>query len=349
MSSVDSQQNITENVTNIDEDDRTIFKTHRNGNYVTINKTGLEDIRLSPDARWLLAYALSRKEDWVFVKAHLVKVSGYERKKVTRMIDELIKFGYMHYLGQTNAKGSFGQATYHVFEVPEINPHFKITDVPKRDTGTAVPFCDSLKRDTSNNKTYTTTDPYLTNNNNNNKAPLPFPNQSKPRTPSQSQNLRGDYHTRHTKQPTIKNQEGDSVVVALFNRLNKIKETSISLHTLQNLVSSHGIEKVGANVRGLEIKASRAPGSVKEPGASLISSLKNNWILPTDTDIKKSSGETADEYLARMKAQDEEEARRQKEREESEAKQLAEFGKVLSPKERIAMHLQSVTERMNVT
>jgi hypothetical protein len=76
---------------------QTIFRTtkDRNNPYVMINKIGLEDTRLSWKARGILAYLLSKPDNWQIKLEHLEKQAPDGKTSLRSGIDELKKHGYL--------------------------------------------------------------------------------------------------------------------------------------------------------------------------------------------------------------------------------------------------------------
>lgn len=71
-----------------------IIRVEKNKNYTTICNVFLEDKRLSWKAKGILAYLLSRPDDWKIYKQHLKTVSkdGYDGTHTG--FEELVKYGY---------------------------------------------------------------------------------------------------------------------------------------------------------------------------------------------------------------------------------------------------------------
>jgi hypothetical protein len=77
--------------------DNTIFRTTKDKNnpYVMINKIGMEDTRLSWKARGILAYLLSKPDNWKVNLEHLKKQAPDGKTSLRSGIDELKKYGYL--------------------------------------------------------------------------------------------------------------------------------------------------------------------------------------------------------------------------------------------------------------
>lgn len=76
---------------------QTIVRTtkDRNNPYVMINKDAIGDVRLSWKARGILAYLLSKPNDWKIILEHLEKQSPDGKTSLRSGIDELKKYGYI--------------------------------------------------------------------------------------------------------------------------------------------------------------------------------------------------------------------------------------------------------------
>jgi|GEM_PF-4629881 len=119
--------------------------------YVVIDKTCLEDMRLSLKARGLAAYLLTKPDDWEINIEHLSKISEKDGKDSVRTaLNELEDNGYMHKERSRNKRGHFNGWSRDLYEKPSLNPHCK-GNQPKLD----FPNSDKPKSDcpTSDNPT----------------------------------------------------------------------------------------------------------------------------------------------------------------------------------------------------
>ena len=90
----------------------------RENPYIQIDKTGINDNRLSWGASGLLTYLIGRPEDWNISLNHLVTVKDKDKKDKTRgYLNELREFGYCHYF-EVRKSGKIIENFYLVFEVP---------------------------------------------------------------------------------------------------------------------------------------------------------------------------------------------------------------------------------------
>ena len=114
-----------------------IIKIIRRENpYIQIDKTGINDNRLSWGASGLLAYLAGRPKDWNVNLSHLATVKDNDKKDKTRKyLNELRNFGYCHYF-EIRKAGKIIQNFYLVFEVPtkyqEVLENF--IDIPENCT-----------------------------------------------------------------------------------------------------------------------------------------------------------------------------------------------------------------------
>lgn len=103
----------------IQEKTNTIIRTSKRENpYVMIDKYGLNDERLSWKAKGLLAYLLSKPDDWQVYESDLIKRASDGRDSVRTGLRELEKFGYLSRRQIRGENGSFGHMEYIVYERP---------------------------------------------------------------------------------------------------------------------------------------------------------------------------------------------------------------------------------------
>lgn len=135
------------------EKERTIFRVCKNKDnpYVMLNKTCINDVRLSWKAKGILGYLLSLPDDWQIYQTELVKHSADGIKSLASGLKELENYGYLKKEYLRNEKGQFIGYNYSVYEVP--------TETPKAENGKT----ENGKRHTTNNKDIPITDG--TNNN----------------------------------------------------------------------------------------------------------------------------------------------------------------------------------------
>lgn len=90
----------------------------RENPYIQIDKTGINDNRLSWGASGLLTYLIGRPEDWKINLNHLATVKDKDKKDKTRgYLNELREFEYCHYF-EIRKSGKIIENFYLVFEIP---------------------------------------------------------------------------------------------------------------------------------------------------------------------------------------------------------------------------------------
>ena len=100
------------------------FRVHKDKNnpYVSIHKGFLSDKDLSWRSKGILAYLLSKPDDWV-VRVEDIRVHAKEGDKaVRRSISELLKKQYLSQKILRNDEGKFFRFEYDVYESPSLNP-----------------------------------------------------------------------------------------------------------------------------------------------------------------------------------------------------------------------------------
>jgi predicted DNA-binding ribbon-helix-helix protein len=102
-----------------------IKKKHKAQPFVMIDKTFLEDSKLSWKAKGLMGYLLSRPENWSIRKADLVKRSTDSETVVETILNELMIGGYIYYYPERNPNGTVKEWVYLCFETPEDNPYLE--------------------------------------------------------------------------------------------------------------------------------------------------------------------------------------------------------------------------------
>lgn len=99
----------------------TIIRTNKRENpYVMIDKYGLNDERLSWKAKGLLAYLLSKPDDWQVYERDLIKRATDGRDAVRTAMRELEAHGYLSRRQIRGENGSFGHMEYIVYERPIV-------------------------------------------------------------------------------------------------------------------------------------------------------------------------------------------------------------------------------------
>lgn len=125
---------------------QTMVRVNKRENpYLMVDKTGLNDVRLSWKAKGILCYLLSLPDDWQVYVSELKNHASDGRDSTATAIKELLKFGYCFRKINRNEKGQIRGFIYNVFEVPneqllrmsnndEIQPNtdYPFTANPKR-------------------------------------------------------------------------------------------------------------------------------------------------------------------------------------------------------------------------
>ena len=142
---------------------------NRNNPYVMINKSGLKDTNISWAAKGLHSYLLSLPDDWEIYANELVKHTSSGRDHTYKVINELLKYGYMEKV-QYRCEGKVLGLSYTVFEVSTgvDNTNAKISSVTLDDNGEIIDITE-LQPNTETPYTVTpdTDSTSLLNNNNN--------------------------------------------------------------------------------------------------------------------------------------------------------------------------------------
>jgi hypothetical protein len=107
-----------------------IVRTPHRDRFVVIDKTALEDSRLSWRARGLLAYLLTKPDNWRVLVAQLVSAGPDGRTSVRAGLTELESAGYITRSQGRRDGGQWDSADVQVFEKPQVT-----TAVGKPDSG----------------------------------------------------------------------------------------------------------------------------------------------------------------------------------------------------------------------
>ncbi len=102
----------------------------RNNPYLIMNKTVLEDNRLSLKAKGLCCYLLGKPDDWYVSTNEIVSNSTNGINSVWSAINELVKYRYMYKHRFRKKDGKYHSYNYLVFENPNGTPLIKITTSP---------------------------------------------------------------------------------------------------------------------------------------------------------------------------------------------------------------------------
>ena len=97
-----------------------IIRRHITSNFTIIPNEALLDTRLSISARWLLAYLLSRPNDWQVQVGDIQKKGGIGREKAYYLIKELVAVGWVRKDFSRGEGGQWGGVDYVVMDQPEV-------------------------------------------------------------------------------------------------------------------------------------------------------------------------------------------------------------------------------------
>lgn len=101
----------------------TIFRVRKDANYVVINRTSLNDQRLSWKAKGVLAYMLSMPDDWKFYITEICNHSKDGLDSLKAAIKELKQCGYLKKIPLKDDLGKITGWETEVYETPEVeNP-----------------------------------------------------------------------------------------------------------------------------------------------------------------------------------------------------------------------------------
>jgi len=131
---------------------QTIRRAARRHRYVIVDQAAVEDTRLSWAARGLLAYLLSRPDDWKVLVNDLRKRGNLGRDGIYALLRELRQAGYVRFERNRDAQGRMRGGTYIVSEIP--HPASPDVDAPapappRPESTGALPNTDRKKRTTT--------------------------------------------------------------------------------------------------------------------------------------------------------------------------------------------------------
>jgi hypothetical protein len=109
---------------------QTIRRAARRHRFVIVDQAAVEDTRLSWAARGLLAYLLSRPDDWKVLVNDLKKRGNLGRDGIYALLRELRSAGYVRFERNRDAQGRMRGGTYIVSEVPAPCPGKPDADSP---------------------------------------------------------------------------------------------------------------------------------------------------------------------------------------------------------------------------
>lgn len=233
-----------------------------------MNKTGLNDPRLSFKAKGILAYLMSKPDNWKVVVQDLVNNSADGRDSVYSGINELKRYGYLEkYPVRENGKILHWESI--VYETPiEVEPEEKPTS-GKSGSG-EKPFPDfpemenpDMENPERNNNDYNNN--YSNYNNNNNTDPKGTTGEKK----------------EDTEEVTT-----DFVVVVkeLKQKINKVVG-KISNDQLINLINKVGIDKINEYIE--KYPEFEKVQEILNPVGFFISAILGEWSVPISSKPNK--------------------------------------------------------------
>ena len=104
-------------------------KKNKDNPYVIINKSFLDDATLSLKAKGLLAYLLSKPDNWKIYQSYVEKTCTNGRDSIYSGITELVDAGYIKKGTKRSDDGKFASTDYDVFEVKEQDKQDVISSV----------------------------------------------------------------------------------------------------------------------------------------------------------------------------------------------------------------------------
>ena len=115
--------------------DKTIIRTVKKSQYVTINNSVFTDKRLSWKAKGIMGYLLSRPDDWKVIVGDLIKQSKDGKDAVYTGLKELKKYGYVEQrtIRREDGKKSILRWEYIVYEEPIQKREEPLTENPEVD------------------------------------------------------------------------------------------------------------------------------------------------------------------------------------------------------------------------
>ena len=116
----------------------TIIRAPRRHRFVILDQRAVEDTRLSWAARGLLAYLLSRPDDWRVLINDLRKRGDLGRDGIYKLLRELREAGYVRFSRSRDQQGRIRGGTYLVQEIPG-SPHPDLPDTAEPDTASPDP------------------------------------------------------------------------------------------------------------------------------------------------------------------------------------------------------------------
>jgi len=105
-------------------------KKDKNNPYLIMNKTCLNDSRLTLQAKGLLCYLLSKPDNWYVNTKEIISNCKNGYRSILTTINELVTFGYMYKHRFRSGNGAFHSYNYLVYERPQSPDLIKTTTSP---------------------------------------------------------------------------------------------------------------------------------------------------------------------------------------------------------------------------
>jgi len=99
--------------------------------YLLMNKTAIDDTRLSFKATGLLAFLLSKPDNWYISYNNLISSKTDSHWSITSAFKELLNIGYITKSQLRDYNGQYGPYYYSVYEIPQKLISIKTTSPPK--------------------------------------------------------------------------------------------------------------------------------------------------------------------------------------------------------------------------
>lgn len=121
-------------------------------NYTIIPNVGLEDPTLSAKAKGLLAYMLSKPDDWTFYQRELEQHFTDGKASIRSAMVDLVKHGYIvKGPRERNELGHLKEASWTVFDTPQPNSDYPTFDNRKQD---GIPVNQQIQNDNAVKSTF---------------------------------------------------------------------------------------------------------------------------------------------------------------------------------------------------
>jgi hypothetical protein len=91
---------------------------------VNVDKTWVEDKRLSGLAKYIMLYALSKPNNWNLYIGDIVNSCTNGEYAIGQALKELEKLGYLYRRRNRGEKGTYTNFETFIYESPKLNPNF---------------------------------------------------------------------------------------------------------------------------------------------------------------------------------------------------------------------------------